>query len=221
MFALDLFSTTIEDVQRLRTLDRRLICQVQAGTYEEARPDAARFPAAVLGAKAGTAGERWLDIRQWSTLEPVLADRFRLCRGKGFEAVMPTHLDGYAQRSGFPLTFDGQLVFNRNLATLAREIGLSPGLTNDLDQVTALEPDFDFAVNEECFHRRECHRLLPFINAGKPVFHVEYLGSTRDFCTVALGYGFASMRKERSLTAWRDPCLPPAGVPALSGSESP
>ena len=71
-------------------------------------------------------GERWLDIRQWSALEPILADRFRLCRGKGFQAVLPDDMDGYAHPSGFPLTFDDQLTFNRRIAELARRTGLSP-----------------------------------------------------------------------------------------------
>ena len=206
VYALDVFRTPAEDVQRLRTRDRHPVCYVEVGTYQDFRPDAARFPAAVLGRPTGSPGGRWLDIRQWATLEPILADRFRLCRGKGFTAVMPAGMDGYAHPSGFPLTFDDQLTFNRRLATLARRTQLSPGLTNDLDQVLALEPYFDFAVNEECFRREECHRLVPFVDAGKPVFHVEYQGSAADFCSTTLGYGFASIRKDRNLGPRRDTC---------------
>lgn len=248
VFALDAFDTTVEEVRRLRERNRRLLCYVRVGVYEADRPDAARYPAAALGRPAGVsgpadpagaadptgpAGGRWLDVRQWSALEPILADRFRLCRGKGFQAVFPDHMDGYAHRSGFPLTFDDQLVFNRRIAELARRTGLSPGLTNDLDQALALERDFDFAVNEECFRRRECERLLPFVTAGKPVFQVEYTdhpdpggpadpagagptpgavigsgGPPADVCTAALGYGFAAIRKRRALDAWRDACIP-------------
>lgn len=245
VFALDAFDTTTEQVRQLRARDRRLLCYVRVGTYEPTRADATRYPGATLGRAGGSDGERWLDVRQWSALEPILADRFRLCRGKGFQAVFPDDLDGYAHSTGFPLTFDDQLVFNRRIADLARRIGLSPGLTNDLGQVVALERDFDFAVNEGCFQRRECHRLLPFVDAGKPVFQVEYVesgpdgsggsgglsgrdgagepgspsgrdgtarigssGPETDICTAAIGYGFATIRKRRSLDAWRQPCLP-------------
>lgn len=255
VFVLDAFDTTIEEVRLLRERGRRVMCYVRVGVYEPDRPDATRYPLSAIGRPAGRPGARsvasranpdtdpgtdsgtdpstdpppggrWLDIRQWSALEPILADRFRLCRGKGFQAVLPDDMDGYAHPSGFPLTFDDQLTFNRRVAELARRTGLSPGLTNDLAQVLALERDFDFAVNEECFRRRECDRLLPFVTAGKPVFQVEYVdagpdgpppqptvrigsgGPPADVCTAAIGYGFAAIRKRRVLDAWRDVCAP-------------
>lgn len=213
VYVLDVFRTTLEQARRLRADGRRLICSVEVGVFAESRPDATRFPAAVLGARARVPGQgkeaprgRWLDIRQWSVLEPVLADRFRLCRGKGFVAVLAVGVDGYRQRSGFPLTFDDQLAFNRRVAELARRTGLTPGLGNDVDQVLALEPYFDFAVDEECFRRRDCDRLVPFVAAGKPVFHVEYDASPATFCTTTLGYGFTSIHKDRTLDASRDTC---------------
>ena len=46
------------------------------------------------------------------------------------------------------------------------------------------------------------------MDAGKPVFHVEYEARTADFCVTALGYGFSSMRKARDLGPQRTPCLP-------------
>ena len=47
-------------------------------------------------------------------------------------------------------------------------------MKNDLDQVSALVGDFDFAINEECLAWDECNRLTVFVDANKPVFHVEY-----------------------------------------------
>jgi hypothetical protein len=206
VFELDAFSTAAADVDTLHTAGRRVICYVNAGAYEPGRPDSGRFPANALGAAASRAGERWLDIRRWPALQPVLEDRLRLCRGKGFDAVAFDNVDGYAQGSGFPVTYDEQLVFNRRLAALARTLGLSPGLKDDLDQVVALEPDFDFAVNTECFRHDECERLRPFVDAGKPVFHLEYDVPTAEFCPTTRGWGFASIRKRPELDAWREPC---------------
>ncbi|MEU4771865.1 endo alpha-1,4 polygalactosaminidase [Micromonospora sp. NPDC023644] len=206
VFLLDPVATTAAQTAELRSRDRRLVCQVHVGSVRATDPDADRFPAAVRGAVSRRPQSRWLDVRQWDALRPVLADRFRLCRGKGFGAVALADADGYTHRSGFPLGFDDQLRFNRRLAELARSLSLSPGLINDLGQVAALAPDFDFAVNEECVRLDQCARLLPFVEAGKPVFHVEYAGSTTDFCVTTVGYGLSSIRKERELDAWRIPC---------------
>lgn len=206
VFLLDPVTTTAAQTAELRSRDRRLVCQVHVGSVLPTDPDADRFPARVRGTASRRPESRWLDVRQWDTLRPVLADRFRLCRGKGFGAVALADADGYAHRSGFPLDFDDALLFNRRLAELARALDLSPGLLGNTEQVTALAPDFDFAVDEECVRLRRCAKLLPFAEAGKPVFHVEYTGSTEDFCVETVGYGFASIRKERDLDAWRVAC---------------
>ncbi|MEV0610901.1 endo alpha-1,4 polygalactosaminidase [Polymorphospora rubra] len=207
VFALDGFTATVDAVDRLRARDKRVVCHVEAGVLRTSRPDAGRFPPQVLGEPTGRPDEWWVDVRQWGVLEPILTDRFRLCRGKGFHAVAPYGVDGYAYDPGLPLTFDDQIVFNRRLAELARSLGLSPGLVNDIDQVAALEPDFDFAVNEECFVAAECDRLLPFVAADKPVFHVEYDADTSEFCPTTRALGFASVHKSRELGVWRAPCL--------------
>lgn len=207
VFLLDPVRTTSTETAALRARDRRLICQVRVGTYAPTDPDATRFPSDVRGNPVkGRPDERWLDVRRWDELRPVLADRFRLCRGKGFGAVALDDADGYLHRPGFPLDFDDQLLFNRRLAALARQLDLSPGLVDDVPQVAALAPDFDFAVNQECVRRRECAKLLPFADAHKPVFHVEYTGDPAAFCVTTVGYGFASIRKDRALDAWREPC---------------
>jgi hypothetical protein len=206
VYELDAFDTAAADVDRLHADGRWAICYLNAGAYEEFRPDAGRFPISVLGRPTGWPGQRWLDIRRWELLEPVLADRVELCRRKGFDAVEADNVDGYAHETGFPLTADDQLAFNRRLAALAHASGLAAGLKNDLDQAATLEPDFDFAVNEECFRYAECQPLAAFTAAGKPVLHVEYALPVDEFCGRARDLGFASMRKRPELTAWREPC---------------
>ncbi|EEP73924.1 endo alpha-1,4 polygalactosaminidase [Micromonospora sp. ATCC 39149] len=206
VFLLDPVRTTSTEAAALRARDRRLVCQVGVGAYARTDPDADRYPAAVRGAAGRRPGTRWVDVRRWEVLAPILADRLRLCRGKGFGAVALADADGYAHLSGFPLEFDDQLRFNRRVAALARSLDLSPGLLGNVPQVAALAPDFDFAVNEECVRLRECAKLLPFADARKPVFHVEYAGDPDEFCVTTLGYGFASIQKRRELDAWRDAC---------------
>jgi hypothetical protein len=206
VYELDAFSTTEGVVARLRAAGRRAICYVDAGTHEDFRPDAGSFPPDVLGKPSGWPGERWIDVRRWDVLAPVLAARLELCRSKGFDGVELDNVDGYTADTGFPLTAGDQLTFNRRLAGLAHRHGLAVGLKNDVEQAEALEPAFDFAVNEECFAEDECGRLAPFVAAGKAVFHVEYDVAVGEFCPVTRALGFSSMRKRPELDAWRQPC---------------
>ena len=199
--------TSAADVAALKAAGRRTICYVNAGAWEKWRPDAGKFPQAVLGKELdGWPGERWLDIRQWKILEPILAARFDTCRAKGFDAVEPDNVDGYANKSGFPLKAADQLTFNRRLADLAHRRGLAVGLKNDVEQAAELAPQFDFAVNEECAQYDECDKLAVFVKAGKPVFHVEYEKESGRFCPESRRLGFSSMRKKPELDAWRETC---------------
>jgi hypothetical protein len=207
VYDVDAVDTSAATVAALHKAGRKVVCYVNVGAREDWRPDAARFPATVLGANLdGWEGERWLDVRNWDALRPILADRFAACKQKGFDGVEPDNVDGYANDTGFPLTAADQLTFNQRIAALAHGLGLAVALKNDLDQVAALAPAFDFAVNEECAAYSECGALKPFIAAGKPVFHVEYNLSTAAFCPTAKKLGFSSMRKRLNLNAWRQAC---------------
>lgn len=210
MFDLDLFETSAEVVAGLHAQGRVVVCYLSAGAWEEFRPDAVLFPAEVLGEGNGWPGERWLDIRRLDVLRPIMEARLDLCRDKGFDGVEADNVDGYINETGFPLTAADQLAYNRMLADAAHARGLSIGLKNDVEQVRQLEPYFDWAINEECVRYAECGLLLPFIEAGKAVFHVEYDLAAAEFCPRTTALGFSSMQKRPELDAWRLPC-PPGG----------
>ena len=195
-----------DTVAALHRAGRKVVCYVNAGAAEDFRPDHAAFPDDVQGGPDGWHGERLLDIRRLDVLAPIMAARFDMCRQKGFDGVEADLVDGYVQDSGFPLTAADQLTYNRMLADLAHERGLSIGLKNDLDQVADLVDEFDFAVNEQCFQYEECDRLAPFVRAGKAVFTAEYELEPADFCPAARAAGFSSMQKRTNLDAWRRPC---------------
>jgi hypothetical protein len=193
-------------VRAIHMLQGHAICYVDAGTFENWRPDVARFPSSVLGDPNGWPGERWLDIRQVGILGPIMRDRVRLCAQTGFDAVEFDNVDGYTNRTGFPLSAADQLAFNRFLARAAHARGLSIGLKNDLDQAATLEPDFDWALDEQCFQYHECDRLQPFVRARKAVFVAEYELDTASFCPQARAAGLMAMRKRTGLDAWRETC---------------
>jgi hypothetical protein len=193
-------------VATLHAAGRKVICYVNAGAYENFRPDAASFPKSLLGASDGWPGEQYLDIRQISVLRPIMAARFAVCAAKGFDAVEVDNVDGYEDDSGFPLTAAEQLTYNEMLAGLAHADGLAIGLKNDVDQASQLLPYFDFSIDEQCVEYDECSELVPFIQAGKAVFHVEYNLTLAQFCLQTDPLGFSSIRKNLALDAPRWPC---------------
>jgi len=207
VYDVDLFDTSVDQVRHLHALGRKVICYLDVGSYEPDRPDSAKYPRALLGRSLdGWPNERWLDIRRLDLLGPLIAARMDLCAAKGFDGVEPDNVDGFSNDTGFPLTAAEQGRFNTWVAELAHRHGLAVGLKNDLDQVSALQPSFDFAVNEQCVQYHECASLSPFVRAGKAVFHVEYHLPLARFCPVTRPLGFSSMKKRPSLDAARWPC---------------
>lgn len=206
VYDVDGFDVSARTVEELHRAGRKVICYLSTGAWEDWRPDADAFPEELLGESNGWDGERWLDIRAVEVLEPLMAERIDMCREKGFDAVEPDNMDGYRNRTGFPLTASDQLRYNRLIARLAHERGLAVGLKNDLDQIPDLVEDFDFAVNEQCAQYDECEDTLPFIEAGKAVLHVEYELPTSRFCPKSRELGLSSMLKKYDLGVWREAC---------------
>ncbi len=207
VYNLDGFDTpsTIIDLLHLRGI--KVMCYISAGTWENWRPDASNFPSSVLGnAVSGWPGENWLDIRQTGILLPLMEARMDICKSKGFDGVDPDNVDGYTNNTGFPLTAQDQLNYNIALSDAAHARGLAIGLKNDIDQIPALVPYFDWALNEQCFEYQECDKLIPFIQAGKPVFNIEYSLAASSFCPQANALNFNSLKKNLSLDAFRVAC---------------
>lgn len=210
IYNLDLFETTSEDIQKLHARGIRVICYLNAGAWENWRPDSQEFPPDLLGSKyAGWPGERWLDIRQIDRLAPLMAARLDLCSEKGFDGVDPDNLDGCLQPTGFDLTPADQLNYNRWLAQEAHRRGLAIGLKNDPEQAADLVEDFDWITTESCFHQGWCEQVEPFLQAGKPIFAVEYTHQIADLtpvCESELGQMLQPILKHRSLDAWIATC---------------
>lgn len=206
VYDVDLFDVPAGTVAELRDAGRAVICYFSAGAWEEWRPDAGAFAEEVIGNSNGWPGERWVDVRRIDVLGPIMEARLDLCRDKGFDGVEVDNIDGYANDSGFPLTAADQVAFDEFLADAAHDRGLAIGLKNDVEQALLLEPIFDFAINEQCAEYDECELLMPFIESGKAVFHVEYTLELAEFCPETTALGFSSMRKELDLGVWRAVC---------------
>jgi hypothetical protein len=213
VYDVDGFEVDAGTVAALHAQGRRVVCYLSAGSWEEWRPDAGQFPEAVLGKEyPGWPGERWLDIRRIDLLAPIMGARLDRCRTKGFDSVEPDNIDGYANDTGFALTYADQLRYNRWLAEEAHARGLSIGLKNDEEQVGDLLDLYDWALTEDCFADGWCDEMAPFVDAGVAVFAAEYTDrmTVAEFsgqvCPQAEALGFAAILKRRDLDAWRRGC---------------
>jgi hypothetical protein len=207
-------ATTVAALHRSRPR-RAVVCYIDAGTWENWRPDAGEFPRDLLGKNdAGWPGERWLDIARFhGALSRIMRARAAMCKHKGFNAVDFDNVDGFGNDTGFHLTGREQLSYNIFLANTAHRLGLAVALKNDLTQIPALLRYYDFAVDEQCFQFHECltaqngrFGLNEFVRAHKAVFEIEYRLRRAQFCRTAVRDHFNALRKHLSLGPWRQPC---------------
>ncbi len=212
IFDLDMFQTRAAVVAKLHKMGRRVMCYIDVGTWEKWRPDAGKFPKSVLGRKDGRwAGERWLDIRQTSILEPIMGARYDLCKQKGFDGVDPDNIDGYQNKTGFPLTAQEQLTYDTWVAQAAHARGLAVDQKNDNNQLKELSSLFDFGVDEQCYVQGWCRQLTVYTDRNRLVVDVEYgTGHETRFlnrtCPSDAKYDLTAILKRLELTAWIVTC---------------
>jgi hypothetical protein len=193
MYDIDGFDATAADVSAMHRAGIKVLCYLSAGSYENWRPDIARFPATILGKNNGWPGEKWLDIRnaqkKGSVLLSIMDARLDMCQKKGFDGVELDNVDGYTNKTGFPLSSADQAFYNATLANRAHRRGLMVLQKNDNEQIPLLLPYFDGALNEQCNQYKECTTKQngsfgydQYVAAGKPVFQAEYALAKARFC---------------------------------------
>src|ERR1700759_2773331 len=195
VYDIDAFESTVGNVRAIHRHRAKAICYLDVGSWEEYRPDAGQFPESVLGKRyEGYSEQRWLDIGHYKKLPAIMEKRISMGASKGFDAVEPDNINGWENKTGFPLTRADQLRYNRWIAHTVHKAGMSVALKNDSRQAKQLVGDFDFAVVEECFQYNECGDFKPFVAAGKAVFEAEYELPPKKFCAKAKALDFASVR---------------------------
>ena len=214
-YDIDLFDNSAATVSALKKKNHTVICYFSAGSYEAWRPDAKKFPKFAKGAKMDGWDELWIDTRN-KALRKVMAARIKLAKDKGCDAVDPDNIDGYGNKSGFPLTTKTAIDYVNFLSRTAHNLGLGCGLKNGGDIVKSVIKDVDFQVNEECVINKECSQLKPFIDAKKAVFHLEYAEDSpakKSFvdatCNDPTTKGFSTLIKHLDLNAWTTTCPKP------------
>ena len=210
LYASDGTTPNAAGVAQVHGIGAHAICYVDAGTYEDFRPDAADYTTfdascggCLLGKTNGWPGEKWLNVNddkgQRTFILSELSKRLDKCVAANFDGVEFDNVDGYANDTGFTIAAQTQEDFDKAIAALAHQKGLSVALKNDVDQISDLAPFFDYAVNEQCFEFSECDQYAPFLNQGKAVFNVEYNAQPSAFCAPAITLEMSAIKKDLAL----------------------
>ena len=210
VYDVDGFETPRRTVAALRRRHVKVICYLDVGSWESYRPDKDEFPRSVIGRRyEGFPDERWLDVSRFHLFEKPLKRRFNMCARKGFDAVEPDNIQGWERENhtGFRITRQDQLRFNRWVARQVHGRGMSIALKNDGRQADQLIHAYDFAIVEQCFQYHECGYYRTFIRHHKAVFETEYEQKPSQYCRTALALGFSALHKSYDLFArpWQ-PC---------------
>ncbi len=206
MYDIDMEATPATTIARLKAKGIYAVCYMETGGWESYRSDAAAFPDSVKGNTiGGYPDERWIDIRQIETLKPIMAARMDAAQAKGCEGIEPDLDDSYTERTGFPLTMQNQIDYNKAMIGLAHDRGMSMGHKNGPEVAFATEMSkwADWALNEQCNQYQECDGLKSFVAVNKAVFQVEYSNqnmTTAKFCPADNAANFDGLLKKSSET---------------------
>jgi len=174
IYDIDMVENHTNTIKEIQSHDKKVMCYFSAGSWENFREDKDDFPSEVIGNIVnGWANEKWLDIRS-DVVREIMKKRIELAYEKGCDGIEPDNIDGYTNNSGFNLTYQDQINFNKFLAEEVHKKGMFIALKNDINQVNDLVQYFDLQINEQCFEYNECDKLKPFIDANKPVLNAEY-----------------------------------------------
>ncbi len=89
-----------------------MVRYMNAGGWDEWRPDAGAFPTGVIGDDLDDwEVERWLDVRRIDILASIMEARMDSCRDKGFDGIEPDNIDGFMNGTGYDLTYKDQLAY--------------------------------------------------------------------------------------------------------------
>jgi len=228
VFDIDLYGTggglATKAVDAIHAAGGHAICYIDAGSIETYRPDYprfVRFDRACHGCLIGNPFSKVFNDENWANINndqgqrdfmlKMNEERVAKCKEAGFDAVEFDVVEAYNssyRTVGWHISPQTQLTFNSALAGIAHRFGMSVGLKNDLGQIPELLPKFDFAINEQCFQYDECDNLKLFIQAGKPVFQVEYRLLPKEFCPKADAAKFSSILKSPHYSLFDTPYTP-------------
>lgn len=213
VYDIDLFLNNARIISGLHANNRKVICYFSAGSYEPFRPDSDRFHTRDKGLQLdGWPDEFWLNTNS-RNVRKIMKNRLRRAARIGCDGVDPDNIDAFDNLNGLGLTTNHAIDYLRFLATEAHRLGLAIGLKNAGAIVTDVLDIMEWELNEQCLQFGECGKFQPFVDVGKPVFHIEYPEiipnfsmASSDYCRDSRAQGFSTILKNIQLDDWALNC---------------
>ncbi|KAF4554719.1 Hypothetical protein D9617_3g017870 [Elsinoe fawcettii] len=232
VFDIDLFTNNQSTINKLHSLNKKVICYFSAGSYEPNRPDSSQFTATDKGKGLdGWPGEVWLQTNS-DNVRKIMSSRIKLASDKGCDAIDPDNVDGFQNDNGLGLTANDTVSFMKFLSDEANRYNMSTGLKNAGDVIDDVLSYTHFSVNEQCVQYGECATFSPFVEAGKPVFHIEYPSGAPSVSTEAVtnvcsrsgksagSDDFSTVIKKMNLDGWVEYCDRSVSTTSTLGTSS-
>jgi endo-alpha-1,4-polygalactosaminidase (GH114 family) len=218
VYDIDLFDSTASIIAWAQGQGRKVICYFSAGSYEDWRPDSARFKPEDYGkGLEGWEGEYWLNTSS-ANARSIMISRLDQAAKKGCDGVDPDNIDGYENETGLDLTTDTAVDFVTFLADATHARNMSFGLKNGAKILSQVLDLIQWNVVEECLQYNECDKYQAVIDAGKPVFQIEYPTTDekpsyvsdeteKEICgNTGIPHGFSTILKNMNLDEWIVQC---------------
>ncbi|CVK85367.1 related to endo alpha-1,4 polygalactosaminidase precusor [Fusarium proliferatum] len=171
---MDLFENSKSTITAMQKGGKKVICYFSAGSWENWRKDKDSFPKKDLGKVMDDwPDERWVNISSVA-VRAIMAQRIKLAAEKGCDAIDPDNMDGYQNDNGLGLTEEDTISYVKFLSAEAAKYNMVMGMKNGGDVTEEVLPYVAFCINESCIQYSECDLYQPYIDAGKPVFNIEY-----------------------------------------------
>ncbi|RKF61923.1 putative endo alpha-1,4 polygalactosaminidase [Erysiphe neolycopersici] len=213
VYDIDLFLNNAGIIAGLHVTNRKVICYFSAGSFEPFRPDSSRFHARDKGFQLdGWPDEFWLDTNSRNVRE-IMKNRLKRAARIGCDGVDPDNIDAFDNSNGLGLETTHAINYLHFLAREAHRLNLSIGLKNAGAIVTDVLDIMEWELNEQCLQFGECEKFRPFVDVGKPVFHIEYTENIQnisltssDYCGDVRARGFSTVLKHMQLDDWALNC---------------
>lgn len=162
-------------VEALHAQGKKVIAYVPVGNWEPYRPDSDDFPEEVLCGPIPGWPERYIDIRSPLVVTLIKA-RIALAAASGFDGIEGDVVDLHLVNTGCapPISESQMTSYLQDLAAYAHSLGLAYFAKNVPENAVEWSQFTDGAVVEEAYYYNEAAGYMPYVDADKPVFAVEY-----------------------------------------------